>query len=353
MLILTFLNSQLDRNDYVSPLSKQIQKMKDHPTIIERNGHVYNFDFHSYILECSSFYARVLEQEAQGVEDINAKAKRTKTNTVVGSNKKARPFSAVDSKDKLLSSGNKQIQAFQRSDLSGDSNASLEPLCIFFNRFLKITPFLVIPSPNKGNTPTQAVRARPETASVVSRNLSGNLNRIIEEPYDYERPVSSRRENERRNLSPFMPKGPLKIESPDMTLKGGRMEILQAIRYPPNTSQTMRSVQIGFNNFMKPIEGGYKSHDHFYQTYSHSQLSSPQNFGDVFHQDSNGVTIRYKKSMVKKKGNIVIRRPQSGIVKKNIEPHNPEKHLSINGLGSTKASSNSSGNLRNGFRFKF
>ncbi len=206
----------------------------------------------------------------------------------------------------------------------------------------------MIPSPNKGST--QAMRARPETASVVSRNLSGNLNRIMEEPYDYERPVSSRRENERRNLSPFMPKGPLKIESPDMTLKGGRMEILQAMRYPPNTTQTMRSDHIGFNNFMRPIEGGYKSNDYFYQTYSHSQLSSPQN---AFHQDSNGVTVRYKPSMVKKKGNIVIRRPQSGIVKKNIEPHNPEKHLSINGLGSTKASSSSSGNLRNGFRFKF
>jgi len=70
-----------------------------------------------------------LEQEVQGVEDINAKAKRTKTNTNIGSAKKARPFSAVDSKDKLLSSGSKQIQAFQRSDFSGDSNAALEPLC--------------------------------------------------------------------------------------------------------------------------------------------------------------------------------------------------------------------------------
>jgi len=326
-----------DRSDFVSPLSKQIQKMKDHPIIIERNGHVYNFDFHSYILECSSFYARVLEHELNGgVDEINhGKPKKSAI-----SDKKTRPFSATASKDKLLSSGGKQIQAFQRADLSGDSNTSLEPL--------------LIPSPIKGNSSAQgAARVRPETASVVSRNISGNLNRIVEEPYDYERPASSRRENERRNLSPFMPKAPgLKLESPDMTLKGGRMEILQALRYPPNTSQSMRSDPFAFNNFMKPMEGSYHI-EYPYQAYSSSQVTSPQNFGDVFQKDSNGVTVRYKKSMVKKKGNIVIKRPQSGVIKKSIEPHNPEKHLTINGLGSTRASSNSSGNLRNGFRFKF
>jgi len=95
-----------------------------------------------------------------------------------------------------------------------------------------------------------------------------------------------------------MPKSPgLKLESPDMTLRGGRMKILQAFRCSPNTPQIMRPDCFEFNNFMKHMEGSYHT-EYPHRAYSSSQVTSPQHFGEVLRQGSNGVTVRYKKSRV-------------------------------------------------------
>ena len=95
--------------------------------IVERNGLVYNFDFHSYIYECSSFYANILDSNLQISDDKqnNLKGGRIQQNP----NKKTRPFSAIEPK-KSSSDKGQTLQAFQRvnDSMKHDSNYMPESL---------------------------------------------------------------------------------------------------------------------------------------------------------------------------------------------------------------------------------
>ena len=126
-----------------------------------------------------------------------------------------------------------------------------------------------------------------------------------------------------------------------MTLQGDRMEIFQ--KTSPTYSQSQGRLQL--NQLLSPT-GGYASE--YVTTQNLTQYSSPKAFPDIFEHDPNGITVRYKKSLVKKKNSMIIKRPQSSYVKKPITPHKNE--LSVGGLGSGRIDRNTNSiNLR----FKF
>jgi len=130
-----------------------------------------------------------------------------------------------------------------------------------------------------------------------------------------------------------------------MTLQGGRMEILQKLS--PTFSQSQGRFQL--NQLLSPAsEYGY-GYAYEQTAPNLTQVSSPKVFPEIFEPDANGITVRYKKSLIKKKNSMIIKRPQSsGYQKKPITPHKTE--LSLSGAGSGRID-------RNGYnmqtRFKF
>ena len=109
--------------------------------IIERNGLVYNFDFHSYVYECSSFYANFLDKALGLIDEKQNNQKghgRAQANSTL--NKKMRPFSAVDLKNKPSTDRGQPLQAFQRVQeiTKLDSNHSVESLSKYFSYVLFI-----------------------------------------------------------------------------------------------------------------------------------------------------------------------------------------------------------------------